>query len=246
MPEGKSQQETSQRVPRQAVRQRPVRRGWDPREPILIAAALALLIVAGVFYWWRFETETFTASPPLITKVAVEFGPWLVTHWYTIISGGPFAGFYVEATPLPWWAFSEAYPRHAAYASVTGFLSALWSSTLALLLFALWARLKPRKRMGGWPTVAQVMAGILVITAALVAILGFPAAGGFPSFAGASTGPTLTWGPGIGFYAILGAFVATLFSSGIGWEVDRRMAGLCWSCLSPVSGPKCGFCGSIQ
>ena len=220
--------------------------GWDPREPTFLGFALALLVLASFLPWWGFQVVTVDPRRPVVFEKAIQFGPWLTTYWSATLSGGSYSGFSVDSTPLLWWQFPRGFSNHAAYTPVSASLCGLWSSAFFLVVFAFWARSVPRSRLKGWPTVAGATAAILLIAAIVVAILGFPLLGGYPSFAGALPNDTVTWGPGLGWFLLIGAAVLGVASTVIGRRVDRRLVGVCWYCFRGVSGPYCEHCRSIQ
>lgn len=222
------------------------RHGWDSREPIFVGLALSLLIAALVLPWWGIEEEEFSVDPPILIRESVEFGPWISTRWYSIISGGFFPGYYIRGTPYLWWDLPRALPQYAAYTSISTTITVLWSVSFVLTALALFSRARPRSRMKGWPTAAQVLACALAGAAATVTVWGFPTAGGLGAFTGFSASPTLAWGPRFGWYLVVVAALTLAISTVIGRAVDRRLAHTCWFCLRPVEGRRCQSCGTLQ
>lgn len=224
-------------------RRQPYRGGWDPREPTFLGFATALMVAALVLPWWGFEADEIDPKRGTLFEESVQFGPWVTTHWFTVIAPG---GFYVRRTPVLWWDLPEAFPEYAGYAPVAALLSGLWSAAFVLAAFALWARAIPRRRFSGWPTVAEGVASCLLVLAVFVGTFAFPFVGEFPSFSGASSDGGLTWGPGFGWFTAIGGIPLAIAATLLGLRVDRRLVGVCWCCFRPVSHPKCGFCGSAQ
>ncbi len=228
---------------RWAFRPRQAYLGWDPREPTLLGFALFFLVLTAVLPWWGVQRLTGDPVRPVVMGATLQFGPWLTTYFSSMLSP---AGFSAEAKPMPWWEFPRGFSAHAAYLPVSASLCALWLAAFVCAVFAMWARRMPRRRLGGWPTVAELATSVLVLAAVLVAVIGFPSFGHYPSFVGQSDDGFVSWSPALGWYFAIGVVVLSGGSSFVGHRVDRKLRGVCWFCFRPVSVPKCDHCGSAQ
>lgn len=217
---------------------RPAPMGWDPKEPMLLAVGLVLVLAAGFFPWWGVAEDISVF--PYNTTAGTDLGLWVSGDWQLqILPGAVFR----RGTSSLWWEFAPDHPEFSGYGAAAPAACALWAGALVAGGRALSFRYRPRSRQKGrataFETIATAVGGLVLVVVAV----GFPAGTDY-SFVG--TEGRFTWGPHVGWVLALIGVGLISGSTAIGWISDRSLRGRCWKCYQGTTARVCDYCGAAQ